>query len=116
MLCDKDRIVQVLNNLLDNALKFMPGPGTVTVGLESKDNLVRFSVTDTGPGMSNADRERILDRHWYAEKRKPGAGLGLYICKRIVEAHGGSIGVDSKRGEGSTFFFSLPVTHARFEN
>jgi signal transduction histidine kinase len=110
VLCDKDRIVQVLNNLLDNALKFTNRLGKITIGLQRTDDLVRFVVTDTGIGISDTDRERILDRHSYAEKTAAGAGLGLYICKRIVEAHGGSIWVESRLGEGSTFSFTLPAT------
>jgi len=109
ILADRDRLVQVLNNLLDNALKFTAS-GSVAVALERANGFVRFRVTDTGPGISEGDREKIFDRYWRAPLGKHGGtGLGLFICKRIVEAHAGHISVENAPGRGSTFLFTIPV-------
>jgi PAS domain S-box-containing protein len=112
LLVDESRDVQVLSNLVRNAIKFTPDGGTITLGVASADALVRFSVTDTGLGIDPALHERIFDRYWHASAgaRKRGTGLGLSIAKGIVEAHGGRMSVASDVGEGSTFFFTIPVT------
>lgn len=108
--CDRDRIVQVLNNLIGNATKFSPRGGRIRVRVEHKNRQIRYSVTDDGPGIAVADHERIFDRSWHTHQRAGGgAGLGLYISKTIIEAHGGKIGVESEEGAGSTVFFTLPV-------
>lgn len=108
--CDRDRILQVIGNLLSNALKIAT-PGE-TVGLSAKlgDREVVFSVSDTGPGIPIADQERLFERYW----RSPnagyrGTGLGLAIARGIVEAHGGRIWVDSKVDRGTTFYFTVPL-------
>lgn len=108
--CDRERIGQVLSNLIGNALKFTTR-GAVVVRLEPLASAVRFSVTDTGPGIAAADLERVWDRGWQASpaSHQGSLGLGLYITKGIVEAHGGTVGVESEVGEGSTFWFTLPV-------
>ena len=107
---DPDRLTQVLNNLLDNALKFTVGPARVTVGVQADGDWVTFSVADTGLGIPEGDRDRIFERFWRAEKEKAGGvGLGLHICRRIVEAHGGRIWVESELGRGTTFFFTIPA-------
>jgi signal transduction histidine kinase len=107
---DRDRIHQVLSNLVGNALKFTPTGGTVTIEAESVPGEVRCSVRDTGPGLSEEEMDRIFDPFWQAEKTaRLGFGLGLKIAKCIVEAHGGSLSVESVPGQGSTFSFTLPV-------
>ena len=108
---DRDRVLQVLSNLLENALKFTPAGGRVEVGVrqEEDDRELLFWVSDTGPGVSPADRERLFDRFWQVSRKdKRGAGLGLSIVKGLVEAHGGRIWVESPEGGGATFRFTLP--------
>jgi signal transduction histidine kinase len=109
MLCDRDRIIRVLVNLIDNAIKFTPASGTITVRAEGIRDAVEFSVRDTGPGIADPDRNKIFEQHWHAHTQGAGRGLGLYICKLVVEWHNGSIWVESELGKGSTFFFTLPV-------
>jgi signal transduction histidine kinase len=106
--CDRDRVVQVLANLLDNAIKFTPPSGAITVRVERAEGQVRFSVSDTGPGIADADRDKIFDQHWHIGRMKGGGtGLGLYICRRVIQSHGGELWVESEAGQGSTFFFTL---------
>jgi len=107
---DRDRLLQVLINLIDNAIKFTPEGGKVTVKSRVLPTEVVFSVSDTGPGISEENRERIFEAYWQAPATAHlGAGLGLSIAKRIVEQHGGRIWVESVLGQGSTFLFSLPA-------
>jgi signal transduction histidine kinase len=107
---DRERILQVLTNLVGNALRFAPPGGSVGIHVEPRDGRVRFAVTDDGPGIAEAQLAHVFERHWQGrERRGSGLGLGLYICKRLVEAHRGAIGVDSKLGAGSTFWFELPA-------
>jgi PAS domain S-box-containing protein len=110
--CDRDRIVQVLSNIVGNAIKFTPRGGHVRVAAESWCGLVRFSVTDDGPGIAAEQLPRVFDRYWHLAQRESrhGAGLGLYIAKGIVENHGGRIWVESRLGQGSTFFFTVPAS------
>jgi signal transduction histidine kinase len=109
--CDYERIVQVLSNLLSNALKFSSSGTKISLSVNATGNAVIFSVADNGLGISANDQTHIFDRFWQAsEGRKGGTGLGLAICKGIVEAHGGKIWVESKPGVGSTFKFSIPNT------
>ncbi len=105
---DRARIMQVLTNLIGNALKFVPEGGTITVAAERQGSRVRFAVADTGIGLAPDQQPRVFDRFWRGEYNKErGAGLGLAVAKGIVEAHGGEIGVESRRGVGSTFYFLL---------
>jgi PAS domain S-box-containing protein len=108
---DDGRIVQVLANLIRNAIKFTPDGGRIAIRAEPQEGSVRFSVTDTGIGIDPALHQRIFDRYWHASAgaRKRGTGLGLSIAKGIVEAHGGKITVESESGAGSTFSFTLPT-------
>jgi len=114
VLADDDKIGRVLANLLDNALKFTPRDGRVTVLIEPMPNqaeFVRCAVRDTGPGIPPEHLERIFDRFVQAPGRgraRRGTGLGLAFCKLVVEAHGGRIWVESKEAQGSTFYFTLP--------
>ncbi len=110
---DRDRILQVFLNLLGNAVKFTPRGGKIWLGMETSDSLVRTTVSDTGPGVPIGERKRIFRRFTQGERGKGGAGLGLYIANRIVEAHGGSIGVEARSGVGSTFFFTLPTAETK---
>ncbi len=109
---DRERLYQVLSNLLSNAIKFTPAAGSIHVDVHSDDDNARFSVRDTGPGISPSEQARIFDRYAQGDKAglRPGAGLGLYIAKGIVDAHGGRIWVESVPGRGSTFAFTIPRT------
>jgi signal transduction histidine kinase len=111
--CDQGIIERVITNLIGNAVKFTPQSGTVDLVLEKSDQWAKISVTDTGPGIAPEYHEKIFERfgqvEMYKKKRKYSTGLGLTFCKLAVEAHGGTIGVDSEVGKGSTFWFRLPI-------
>ncbi|WP_437575193.1 ATP-binding protein [Sorangium sp. So ce887] len=108
--CDRGRMLQVLSNLAGNALRFTPEGCAITIGAELQGPHVRLSVSDRGTGIEPDDLPRLFDRYWQARAtRCAGAGLGLYIVKGIVEAHGGQISVDSTLGVGTTFSFTIPV-------
>ncbi|MET0395773.1 MAG: HAMP domain-containing sensor histidine kinase [Longimicrobiaceae bacterium] len=110
VLADDQRVLQVLSNLVGNAVKFTPAGGTVTVRAEAAGGEVLFTVTDTGPGLSVEEVAHVFDRFWQARStRKGGAGLRLAIARGLVEAHGGRIGVESAPGRGSRFSFTLPA-------
>jgi PAS domain S-box-containing protein len=106
---DRDRIIQVFSNLIGNAIKFTPRGGHITVRAERVNGAVRFSVSDTGPGIADEDRAHLFDPFWQARPGMKGAGLGLSLTRGIVEAHGGSIDVHSEPDAGSTFSFTIPV-------
>jgi len=112
-LADRDRVLQVLTNLLDNAIKFTPEGGTVDVSVTSPPTGAVVSVTDTGRGIPADDLPRIFDRFYRVDRSRSreagGTGLGLAIAKHIVEAHGGRITVTSRVNAGSTFTFTLPL-------
>jgi PAS domain S-box-containing protein len=111
--CDRDRVLQVLSNLVGNAIKFTPAGGTVGVGVRAAGAHALFSVADTGPGIPIELRPRIFERYWQADQRsRHGRGLGLYIAKGLVEAQGGAIWVDSREEAGATFSFTLPLASA----
>ena len=106
---DRDRIAQVLANLVGNAHKFTPEGGRIEVRAEAIAEGVRFVVSDSGPGLAAADLPHVFDRFWQARKvRRGGVGLGLPITKGIIDAHGGRIWVESSPGVGTTFYFTLP--------
>jgi signal transduction histidine kinase len=112
---DERRIRQVIFNLLSNAVKFTPAGGSVDVQATQVNGEVRVSVADTGPGIAPEDHERIFEEFQQTEAgvgQREGTGLGLALSKRLVELHGGRIWVDSALGQGSTFVFTLPSTHA----
>ncbi|HEU0027458.1 MAG TPA: ATP-binding protein [Ktedonobacterales bacterium] len=115
---DPDRITQVIANFLTNALKYSPGDAPVSVTLTREDGTARVSVTDHGPGIAEAAQAHLWDRFYRApgvEVRNGsgvGLGLGLYICHEIIERHGGEIGVESQPGDGSVFWFTLPLKRA----
>jgi PAS domain S-box-containing protein len=105
---DRDRIVQVIDNLVGNALKFTPSGGRVSVRATSLDGEVCVAVRDTGPGITPEQQSQLFRRFWQARRTdRRGVGLGLSIAKGIVDAHGGRIWVESTPGEGTTFFFTV---------
>jgi signal transduction histidine kinase len=107
---DPARILQVLSNLLGNAIKFTPIFGKVVVRVERTGAEIRFAVSDTGQGIPPDKLEAVFERFTQvAHNDRRGVGLGLYISKRIVEGHGGRIWAESRMGEGSTFCFTLPI-------
>lgn len=107
---DRDRILQVLGNLLGNAIKFTARGGKISITASQHDRVVVVSVSDTGRGMSADQLLLVFDRYWQAERKTTkGVGLGLAIVRGIVEAHGGVVSVASTLGVGSTFQFTLPV-------
>jgi PAS domain S-box-containing protein len=112
---DRLRVLQVLSNLVGNAMRFTPAGGIVRAQARSSWDGIRFSVSDTGIGIPLEHREIIFQPYWRGgpSVRRKGIGLGLSIAKGIVEAHGGTLWVDSVEGEGSTFYFSLPVGETR---
>jgi signal transduction histidine kinase len=107
-LFDPDRMLQVFSNVLGNGIKFAPKGSMVQLVMEAENGLIRVSVSDTGLGISPEHHERIFRRFTQVGGGREGVGLGLYIARSIVEAHGGKIGLVSRLGEGSTFFFTLP--------
>ena len=113
---DRDRIIQVLNNLIGNAVKFTPPQGKVTVAAQRDGaGWVQLSVADTGPGMSPEQADKIFDEFYQIPQsggpKAKGMGLGLTIAKKLVEKHGGKIWVQSEPAKGSTFFFTLPASN-----
>jgi len=110
---DWERLLQVFENLIGNAIKFTRAGGRITAGAASKGNDAVFWVADTGDGIASENLPRIFDRFWQASRAgRRGAGLGLSITKAIVEAHGGRIWVESTAGSGTTFFFTIPIASA----
>jgi signal transduction histidine kinase len=108
---DHDRILQVLSNLISNALKFAPNGGSITLSAEKMTNEIAVSVTDNGPGIPEAKIHQIFERFsQLGSNDRRGLGLGLFISKWIVEAHKGRIWVTSQMGKGSTFTFTLPLS------
>lgn len=108
---DSLRIERVVANLIDNALKYTPATGNIAIRLTRDDRSVQISVSDAGPGLSRGEIELVFDpyRRASTSRGRAGTGLGLYVSKQIVEAHGGHIGVESARGVGARFFFALPL-------
>ena len=113
VLGDPERIEEVLTNLIENAVKFSPRGGMITIKAEISENQVLVIVADEGIGIPLRDQERIFERFYKVEdslaKPTQGTGLGLYICKTTIEAHGGRIWVESELGKGCRFTFSLPL-------
>ena len=111
--CDPDIIRRVVANLVANGLKFTPDGGTVVVAVSRDETVVRVSVQDDGRGVPPEYREKIFEKFGQVqarkERKKYSTGLGLAFCKLAVEAHGGRIGVESEVGQGSNFWFELPV-------
>jgi len=116
ILADEDRISQVLSNLISNAIKYSSGGGEITIRGQVHPQQVVICVSDQGPGIAAGDIPYIFDRFYRsqdASRKTKGAGLGLYLARAVVEAHGGRIWVDSKSGEGARICFSLPRDDSR---
>jgi chemotaxis family two-component system sensor kinase Cph1 len=111
---DRDRMFQVLGNLLSNAIKFSPRDGVVRVKTATSDGFTRFEVHDEGPGLAPNLIDHVFDRYWQGTTHRSGqgSGLGLYIARGLVEAHGGRIWVESEVGVGSAFCFTVPSARA----
>ncbi len=112
VLADLDHIERIMVNLLSNALKYSTHGSRVTVAFRRDDGEVITSVADSGQGIAPEDLHRLFERYYRVpavRDQEEGLGLGLYITKKLVEAHGGEIWVESEPGNGSTFFFSLPI-------
>lgn len=106
---DHERMLQVLSNLLSNALKFTPSGGTITVRGECTESELEVAVSDSGNGIPAKQLEAVFERFWQVGKNdRRGLGLGLYISRCIIEAHGGSIWAESKLGKGSAFYLRIP--------
>jgi two-component system, NtrC family, sensor histidine kinase KinB len=109
VLADHERVGHIFSNLINNALRHTPREGSVTLGASVTNGMVRFTVTDTGTGIAKEHHERLFEKFFQVPADGPkGTGLGLYIAREIVRAHGGDIGVESETGQGSTFWFTLP--------
>jgi PAS domain S-box-containing protein len=109
---DEQLIDQVIVNLINNAVKYAPDSKEIVISVQPEEKFVRVSVTDFGPGIPPEKLPHIFERYYRIDTgttQFSGLGLGLYICAEIIEKHGGKIGVESKRGEGSTFWFMLPA-------
>jgi PAS domain S-box-containing protein len=112
---DPDRLERILGNLVSNALKYSPPASAVVISLAERDGLAEVAVSDSGPGIRPEDVPHVFERLFRAseEHRRESLGLGLYITRMLVEAHGGRIWVESQVGEGSTFYFTLPLAPPR---
>jgi two-component system phosphate regulon sensor histidine kinase PhoR len=108
---DKDRVRQVIANLVHNAIKFTPVEGRITITSRALEGSVAVDIADTGIGIAEEELPRVFERFYKGDKARAGegTGMGLAIAKHIVEAHGGSIWARSEEGKGSTFSFSLPL-------
>ncbi len=110
---DGERVLQVFENLIGNALKFTHRGGSIVIGSTSLERETLFWVKDDGMGIPAADLPHVFNRLWHAKKpNRKGTGLGLTICKAIVEAHGGRIWANSPAGEGTTMYFTIPTRNA----
>jgi protein-histidine pros-kinase len=114
VLCERERIEQALHNLVGNAIHFTPAGGRVVVSTEPHGDEVQIAVADSGPGIAPEDARNLFDRFWQGRgASRHGIGLGLFIVKSIVDAHGGRLWVASSPGSGATFVFTLPSAEPR---
>jgi signal transduction histidine kinase len=114
VLMDRTRIAQVVANLLDNAIFHTPEGGSVVVSAQNSNTMLTIAVSETGPGISPQDMSLVFERFYRVDPSRTrstgGTGLGLTIAKQLIEAHGGSIGVESSVNQGSRFYFNLPLS------
>jgi signal transduction histidine kinase len=114
---DRDRLAQVMANLLSNAIKYSPDGGRVTVEAAANGSKVTVSVRDEGIGIPADQQAHVFEKFFRAETPEAraigGTGLGLALCRELVEAHGGRIGFESQPGRGSTFWFTLAASRAQ---
>jgi PAS domain S-box-containing protein len=109
---DESHVIQVLNNLLSNAIKYAPDSKEILIYVSVVSEYVKVSVTDYGMGINIEDQKRLFERFFRVgeiQQRFPGMGIGLYICDQIIRNHGGTLWVESEKGKGSTFSFTLPI-------
>jgi signal transduction histidine kinase len=108
---DKHRLIQVLANLVSNAIKYSPRDSSIIVGAETAPRAIKYLVSDNGPGISLEQQAKLFQKFYQADQEtaSKGFGLGLAICRLIIEEHGGTIGVISEPGQGSTFWFTIPL-------
>lgn len=110
VLADRQRVLQLLSNLIGNALKFAPQESDVTIEVDRHQQMVRLAVRDAGRGIATENLRYVFDRFWKSDDEEAkGTGLGLFIAKGIAEAHGGRIWVESRLGCGAAFYFTLPL-------
>jgi signal transduction histidine kinase len=107
--CERDRILQVLSNLVGNAIKFSSPGGSIVVGCDIGQEEVVVAVRDAGPGIPEEHLSHVFDKYWQGQRSGGGLGLGLPIVRSIISAHGGRVWLESDVGRGSTFYFSLPL-------
>lgn len=109
---DESHIIQVINNLISNAIKYAPESKKIEIYISKVSEYVKVAVTDHGIGIGIEEQKKIFDRFFRGgeiQKRFPGMGIGLYVCQQIIKNHGGTIWVESQKGEGSTFSFTIPI-------
>jgi signal transduction histidine kinase len=111
VICESELILRVLWNLISNSIKFTPPGGSITVSARSAGSEVSFAVRDNGAGIAEDQLPHLFERFWRADLTRRGAGLGLYISKGIVDAHGGQMGAESCPGAGTTVWFTLRAHH-----
>jgi signal transduction histidine kinase len=112
---DRERVLQVLANLLGNAVKFTGRDGRIGLAASEQGTVVRFEVSDSGRGIASEEGEKVFARFWQSDpkRRSSGLGLGLYIAKGLIQAHGGALWYESEPGQGTRFFFTLPQASAQ---
>ncbi len=112
---DPEKMRAVIQNLLENAVKYTPLNGTIEIGFEEKEGFIQVSINDSGVGIPEKDKKNIFNRFFRASNavkvQTDGSGLGLFIAKGIIEKHGGKIWFESKVGEGTTFYVTIPISH-----
>ena len=106
---DERKVKQIVYNLLSNAVKFTPEGGRVAFTALRNGKEIMFAVEDTGPGVALELRERVFEEFFQASDRREGTGLGLAVCRRLVELHGGRIWLETEEGQGSRFLFTIPI-------
>jgi signal transduction histidine kinase len=109
--CDRNRVVQVLSNLVGNAIKFTGPHGRIRIDAQATGEGIRFSVIDNGPGIPAEQLPHVFERYWQSRRVQHGTGLGLSIARGLIEAHGGRIWAESAMNIGSRFFFTVPEAH-----